>query len=348
MSGVRAGGPQGGVAVLPRAADWGVDGEEGRPFAYLFASPAAKRAERVARRREDRPPQGAAEVSKHERALAEAKERGLNVDGMTRKEVRQFLHLTVSREQEEAERHRKEFRPHELMDDKLQWYQQGPHPVDLIAEKLVVRKAMKKGRQQGLKYNYLMPHPSWLAKREQKRRERVVVGLGRRYVFDDEGRMMDVFGAYVTTGPDADTPLGESHAVDNSGVAVKPERAAENEDESEVPKKIVEDPKQDVPCVTAPPNVCADVLVDPRRACHSLVHAVVRDRRVAAAIQRANMSTTYISSSLVMGPSIGLEDTAKDSPAVHKRAREAPSARQAKVVSRRSKAASFEPYLPES
>ncbi|ORC86105.1 uncharacterized protein TM35_000301450 [Trypanosoma theileri] len=370
---------KGGGVVLPKAADLEVaaEGEVGHNFSYLFASPAEKKAARLEKQREEEEKQRKrmlekskvtdplAHLSKHERAVYEAQKRGLNTDGMSRKELRQFLHLTISKEQQEAEKHQEEFRPHELMDEKLQWYQQGPHPIDIIAEKLVVRKATKKGKQLGLRYNYYMPHPSWLAKREQRRRERLLVGLGRRYIFDDTGKMLDAFAP-------------ESHIVSMSGIHI-PEDNEKKEKNNEKEVKEQEDvgmmemethiqntsiERKDNAGVctrtttttttivpTSTPLIGSDILVDPRKACTSFVRAVVKDRNVADAIRNANITTSYISSSLVMGPSIGAEDlpngpntaaSTANTGMERKRVRETP-ARKAKVVEKRSKMASFEP-----
>ncbi|RNF13627.1 uncharacterized protein Tco025E_06116 [Trypanosoma conorhini] len=339
---------KGGGVVLPKSADLEVTEPSSRGdgcnFSYLFASPAEKKAARLAKQRAEderrkklalqkakRSDDPLAHLSKHERTLSEARQRGLKLEGMTRKEVRQFLHLTVSREQQEAERHQDEFRPHALMDEKLQWYQQGPHPIDLIAEKLVVRKAAKKAKQLGLRYNYLMPHASWLAKREQRRRERLLVGLGRRYMFDEEGRMMDMSGNYVdkasSTGAAPDSNAGESAWAGNT---------------VESRQHPMQERGGSVSAVTPAPSICLDALVDPRMACKSYVRAVVRDRKLADAIRSANITTSYISSSLVMGPSIGLDDEEENPVAAQKPVK--PSApNRVKLRETRSKAASFEP-----
>ncbi|KAG5483477.1 hypothetical protein CUR178_07798 [Leishmania enriettii] len=188
-------------------------------FSYLFSSPAERRAEREALRRAERERRQALKrelmakkdplsaLSKHQRALHEAKQRGLQLDGMTRKERREFLHLTVTEAQRKAAEQSREFKLHDLMDEKLDWYQQGPHPIDLIAEKLVRRKAEKKAKQLGLKYNYLAPHPSWLAKRAQRRRESLLVGLGKRLVFSER-----VTGE--NSGADAAVPASEVMVTD--------------------------------------------------------------------------------------------------------------------------------------
>jgi hypothetical protein len=176
-------------------------------FSYLFSSPAERRAEREAREKAEKERRQAEKharmaqsdprsvMSKHQRALHDAQQRGLQLEGMNRKARREFLRLTVSAAQQRAEAQSREFKLHDLMDDKLAWYQQGPHPVDLIAEKLVRRKAEKKAKQLGLKYNYLAPHASWLAKRAQRRRESLLVGLGKRLVFNDDDDDDDASGA---------------------------------------------------------------------------------------------------------------------------------------------------------
>ncbi|KAK7195187.1 hypothetical protein NESM_000443400 [Novymonas esmeraldas] len=193
--------PPSGVATHAAAAAAAAVNEDGIPvgagFSYLFSSPAERRAERDARDRAERDRRQAeiraqmaqkdplSVLSKHQRATHDAEERGLRMDGMTRKERREFLHLTVTEAQKRAEAQSRDFKLHDLMDDALAWYQQGPHPIDLIAEKLVRRKAEKKAKQLGLRYNYLAPHPSWVAKRAQRRRESLLVGLGKRLIFTE-------------------------------------------------------------------------------------------------------------------------------------------------------------------
>ncbi|EKF37613.1 hypothetical protein MOQ_002193 [Trypanosoma cruzi marinkellei] len=340
---------KGGGVILPKSADLEVAEPNSRGdacnFSYLFASPAEKKAARLAKQREgdERRKKDAlqkarqssdplAHLSKHERTLLEARQRGLKIDGMTRKEVRQFLHLTISKEQQEAERHQEAFRPHELMDKKLQWYQQGPHPIDIIAEKLVVRKAAKKAKQLGLRYNYLMPHASWLAKREQRRRERLLVGLGRRYVFDEEGRMMDMFGNYVDTVSSSTAVTQSMHA----GETCREENNAQSQHPSMGEEEKIKS------SVVSVPNVYSDVLIEPWKASSSYVRAVVRDRRVADAIKNANITTSYLSSSLVMGPSIGVDDDAEN-PLVARKPVKQTVPRRVKARETRSKVASFEP-----
>lgn len=203
-------------ASPPSAAAAEAVSEDGIPvsasFSYLFSSPAERRAERDARDRAEAQRREAAKrelmakkdplsvLSKHQRALHDAAQRGLQLEGMTRKARREFLRLTVTEAQKKAEAQARDFKLHDLMDEKLAWYQQGPQPIDLIAEKLVRRKAEKKAKQLGLKYNYLCPHPSWLAKRAQRRRESLLVGLGKRLVFTEEGGAAEA-GELMVTDP---------------------------------------------------------------------------------------------------------------------------------------------------
>lgn len=168
------------------------DSEHNGPtFSYLFESPAEKKAAR--REKEKKNAKKEAErISKHQQAILEAQSKGLQFPGMNRKEKRKFLHLSMSAEEAELEKKAAtDLKPHELMDEKIAWYQQGPYPIDVISEKLVRRKAEKKGRQLQLRYNYLLPHPSWIAKRSQRRKEASVAALGKRIIFDDEGRAID-------------------------------------------------------------------------------------------------------------------------------------------------------------
>jgi hypothetical protein len=61
------------------------------------------------------------------------------------------------------------------MDPKLQWYQQGPYPLDEITEKLVNKKALKHAKVRPelnlTRYNWQLIHPSWLAVRQRRRFE---------------------------------------------------------------------------------------------------------------------------------------------------------------------------------
>ncbi|GET86940.1 hypothetical protein, conserved [Leishmania tarentolae] len=216
-------------------------------FSYLFSSPAERRAEREARERAELERRQAHKrelmarkdplsvLSKHQRAMHDAELRGLQLEGMTRKELRSFLHLTVTEAQRRAEAQSREFKLHDLMDEKLAWYQQGPHPIDLIAEKLVRRKAEKKAKQLGLKYNYLAPHPSWLAKRAQRRRESLLVGLGKRLIFSERVTGEDVDGGpavstskVMVTDPlhHVTVPLSEMGRLLRQNVSASPSAAA--------------------------------------------------------------------------------------------------------------------------
>eukprot|EP00796_Vickermania_ingenoplastis_P004284 gene4284-3100_t len=242
------------------------EGGGGTTFAYLFNSPAEKKA---ARKEKMEKTKKATEpsVSKHQLALQEAEKRGLKLDGMTRKERRKFLQLSVSAEEKAVQEGKTvEVKPHELMDDKLAWYQQGPFPIDVISEKLVKRKAEKKGKQLGLRYNYLLPHPSWLARRAAKRRESIVAPLGKRIVFDDDGAAMDpltgqYLGAAATGSFDAAALTLPSSAV----------------------------------------LAFDELLVDPSGAASSTVRKVVKNKEAATLIKKANLSTNFLSRSLVRG-----------------------------------------------
>lgn len=422
----------------------------GATFSYLFSSPAERKAERDAKLRKQREEERKrrierervhdplAGLSKHQRALHEAQQRGLQLEGMSRKEKRGFLQLTVSKQQQEAQQRAKDFKLHELMDEKLAWYQQGPYPIDLIAERLVIRKAEKKGKRLGIRYNYLLPHPSWVARRAQRRREGLLVGLGRRFVFDEEGQAMDpirnvpvdltkvnlLLSEPVLRSEKAlptDTPAAAAAAVDgseagearmmegdaaaawaalndaendtssssaaseevnrgddgegaqwseeNGSEASENELVADAEDiaqPSEVterrgkkrkppassrdglPKrKTTKSERHRAPAASAAVSSSTEktrktrsrgqttsiaslhsssstaaatstvtssalpsdaLLVDPLQARNSFVRAVVRDRAAALALQKANLSTNFLSSALVNGPSIGQEE----------------------------------------
>lgn len=381
-------------------------------FSYLFSSPAERRAERNQKRKreEDDRQRKLREntVSKHQLALDEAQQRGLKLEGMSRKEVRDFLRLTKSKEQEAAQQKARDMKLYELMDDRIAWYQQGPHPIDLIAERLVSKKAAKKGKRQGLlKYNYLIPHPSWMAVRARRRREGVVVGLGKRFTFDEEtGQAMDPLrnipvdltkvnllldagyaigynrggptaaavtatvddddetnaggddgsewrndpeeqeeensgGAAADDNDDEDKEGKDSHARGSSGGGRREEEVEEGSDDendtrrskkkrsatntkpatSKASKGTDEDKKRAVkvdrgqPQQPPPAHPAAAtslhgsmILVDPARALTTFSRAIVRNRDAAMAIQRANLTTSYLSSSLVKSPNIGLDD----------------------------------------
>ncbi|KPI89702.1 hypothetical protein ABL78_1195 [Leptomonas seymouri] len=320
-------------------------------FAYLFSSPAERRAEREAREREEREQRLAKKrarmaqedplsvMSKHQRALHDAAQRGLQLDGMNRKARRDFLHLTVSEAQKKAAEQSRAFRLHDLMDAKLEWYQQGPHPVDLIAEKLVRRKAEKKAKQLGLKYNYLAPHASWLAKRAQRRREGLLVGLGKRLVFNEEVdeaaaekggdtitmtvtdplhqrtvplRDMGLLLAPATIAPMA---AADGETMEEAAADAAVESAMREDNDSDSADGRERDRSSGPPATGSAPAVTpallpdVGVLQDPSKLATSFVRSVVRDRATAVAIQQLNRTTTFLSPDLVKGPSLTPEDT---------------------------------------
>lgn len=304
-------------------------GETAAPvFSYLFASPADRRAERLARdradaeRREEEKRQKMAEedpmsvLSRHQRVVAEAEQRGLQFEGLNRKQRREFLHLTQTPAQMEAEEKAKDFKLHDLMDERMAWYQQGPHPVDLIAEKLVRRKAEKKAKQLNLRYNYLTPHPSWIAKRAERRRQSLLVGLGKRLTFaEDEDTVTDPL--YQRTVPLADMKLllcsaaacqlySHNDEDNGKGGAAAATVDSDNNDHDggdEAQTSII--PSSSPPS-TAPPQ--DTFLPDPSRLRTSIVRSVVRNRQAAVAIQQANLSTNYLSRDLIAGPNLAKED----------------------------------------
>ena len=62
----------------------------------------------------------------------------------------------------------------------------------VIAEKLVNRKATKRAKQLGLRYNYLLVHPSWMASRDRKRRDASeMASTGVKFHFDEEGNPVE-------------------------------------------------------------------------------------------------------------------------------------------------------------
>lgn len=283
-------------------------------FSYLFNTASSRKTVREAKQQEEREARRKRkdDVSKHQKALVEAHERGLKLEGMTRKEKREFLHLTKSKQQEEAARAAKEFKLHELMDEKLAWYQQGPHPIDLISEKLVRRKAEKRGKQMGLKYNYLLPHPSWIARRAQHRREGLLVALGRRIVFDDiSGQAMDPLHNVPVDVTKINLLLCDATPAAASGEDrdANASRGIGDEGGKASAKNLLEADRNDAAaCAALSRRLLADVIVDPRQSQNSYVRAVVKNREAAQAIKQANLSTNFMSSSLVQGPSIGNED----------------------------------------
>ncbi|EPY35823.1 hypothetical protein AGDE_07221 [Angomonas deanei] len=278
-------------------------------YSYLFSSPAQKKAERekkLQQQREEerqrrlererkkkqkmrlkRQREGGEEeeessddedTSKHQKTLKEAEKRGLKLEGMTRKEKRKFLQLTVTEEHIKAQEHAKQFKLHELMDEKLAWYQQGPHPIDLISEKLVKKKADKKGKQLGLKYNYLLPHPSWIAKRTQRRKESIMVALGRRFVFDDDGQAYDALRGVPVDMTKVNFLLTEPLFKEEGGAAGE-----------EGTKRFL-------------------TVEDPRKIHTTFVRKVLTDKNAGDELRRANLSTNFLSSNIVKKPSVGLND----------------------------------------
>ncbi|CCW61856.1 unnamed protein product [Phytomonas sp. EM1] len=307
----------------------------GFTFSYLFNSPADRKIARETKQKQRAQAKGdrsgaenSHHTSKHQQALLECKARGLNVEGMTRKEVRSFLNLTRTKEYEEAEQRAKEFKLHHLLDEKLAWYQQGPSPIDLISENLVTRKAEKKGKRLGLRYNYLLPHPSWVARRAQRRRESILVGLGRRFVFDeDTGVAMDplrnipvdltkvklTFGnaSMPIGGIDANAGMEGQSSVDEEAEAHPEDTSSESNKTAEesISKKGKRKGTREAPITESAPDVSShssirlddDILVNPFVSRNSLTRAVVRSRSAAEAIQKANLTTNYISSKLLGG-----------------------------------------------
>jgi hypothetical protein len=160
-------------------------------FSYLFQSPADKkklREEKLqAAEEKKRAKREQVRLSKMQEAVEEAKKRGINVaeSGLNRKRRRELLHLTESEAAAPIAQPTPP-KPHELMDPKLAWYQQGPFPLDVVSEKLVSKKAEKKAKLLGLKYNYLLPHPSWIAARRLHRIYEKDFWLGTRTVLSVE------------------------------------------------------------------------------------------------------------------------------------------------------------------
>lgn len=130
--------------------------------------------------------------SKMEKAIKVAEEKGVSLEGLNRKQRRTALQLTRTEAVEQVEEARKKITPKDLMDPKLQWYQQGPYPLDEITEKLVNKKAQKHIKAMPElrlgKYNWQMIHPSWLAARQRKRYENILHPLheGRRTIFAND------------------------------------------------------------------------------------------------------------------------------------------------------------------
>lgn len=130
-------------------------------------------------------------ASKMEKAQAVAQDKGVALEGLNRKQRRAALQLTRTAAVEQVEQQRKKITPKDLMDPKLQWYQQGPYPLDEITEKLVNKKALKHAKTMPElkleKYNYQLIHPSWLAARQRRRYEMLhAYAEGTRTVFAEE------------------------------------------------------------------------------------------------------------------------------------------------------------------
>ena len=184
MSGVRL---KDGAVKLAKCMDF--TEAEGSSFSYLFADAADKKAARKDAEKKDKAAkkaQVASEGPSKMKKLTDAvTSRGVSLVGMNRAQRRQLLKARITEAEAAARQHQRQVKPHELMDDKLAWYQQGPSPLDEVSEKLVTRKALKQGRQLQLKYNYLLVHPSWLASRQRNRRECKLLSLGTRTCFPD-------------------------------------------------------------------------------------------------------------------------------------------------------------------
>lgn len=242
-------------------------------YSYLFNSPAEKKAARKLTKDKNEKKKNAS-VSRHQSAVVEAEKLGLQLEGMSRKEKRKFLQLSAVKNASDEEEGKKdgELKPYELMDPKLAWYQQGPFPIDVISEKLVRKKAEKKGKQLGLRYNYLLPHPSWIAKRCIRRRESFLAPMGKRTTFDEDGREVD--------------PLASLYPDLSLTVLYSPSSSASQMNYS---------------ALGSAKNVMDDLLLDPVKAASYANRKVVRNKEAAALIHRANLSTNFLSSSLIKG-----------------------------------------------
>ena len=191
---------------LPTKMDWTAESKaEKSCFSYLFSSHSEKKAERakkIRRREEDdrreriksnRKNQTSEyeldDRSKMQQALDRAQVAGMEMVGLNRKQKRSVLRLTRAEvKTDEGDLHTeaapRRLKPHELMDPQCSWYQQGPYPLDLVAEKLVIKKAAKHAKQLGLRYNYLTVHPSWIASRAAKRLLNNIVPSGTKRIFE--------------------------------------------------------------------------------------------------------------------------------------------------------------------
>lgn len=345
------------VGGKTEAAEEEVRGAMAATYSYLFNSPSERKAARAARqhtRQRARPgrtggahpdsddededgmggPDAPTRLSKHQKALLEADRCGLVLHDMTRREKRDFLKLSVTRDQQAAQEWSKTLKLHELMDPKAAWYQQGPHPIDLIAEKLVRHKAVKRGKQLGLRYNYYLPHPSWLARRAQHRRESLLVGLGRRFVFDENGVMCDAL---------RQTPVDPLHPrlllVEDNAPVTAATSASESASPPAPPPSTSEqaaaaatESAQTVCAATTRALPDSSLLRDPRAMANSYVRAVVRNAEVAQSFHRANLTTNYLSPALVAGPNMHPQDAMLASAAAAAApSREAWSARQRRL-----------------
>eukprot|EP00758_Cryptobia_borreli_P004954 Tbor_TRINITY_DN4671_c0_g1::TRINITY_DN4671_c0_g1_i1::g.14900::m.14900 len=180
-------------------------------YAYLFSTPAERKAERERMKKEadmkakDQARRnrmaGVAEFdgdsrSKMARELEKAQVTGVSLQGLNRKQKRTVLRLTENNEEEEVPDNNLKksgggIKVHELMDLSKAWYQQCPYPLDEISEKLVIKKALKHAKQLNFKYNYMTVHPSWMAARARKRLiEHKTVPQGESIHFDDDGNVV--------------------------------------------------------------------------------------------------------------------------------------------------------------
>lgn len=307
ISGVKM--TDGGQAVkLPSCMDY--EKQEASSFSYLFSSPAQKKQERMKKKaaldaeknrkkkeRELKKLKAAQErgekvdvdwddpfheLSAHKRAMLEAQRRGLLLEGMSRKEVREFLHLTISKEQQEAQAHQRELKPHELMDEALQWYQQGPYPLDVISEKLVIKKALKHAKQQGMKYNYLTVHPSWVASRARKRKEGHLDAWGTRVSFDESGEVVEKDKLRALQIASRKSYM-ETHEISGAVTADRTEASSSTDGAPAAP----------VPQLSTTGK-----------------SAIVGTEAFRKQLLMANLTTNFMGSGLVQGPSIGLDDIA--------------------------------------
>ena len=163
---------------------------ESSTFGYLFTSPTERKKDKqrvqVAEKAKVQKKRQLDAGSRMVKLEKQAKDCGVQLEGMNRKERRAAVQQHDREAAERAADAARRVKPHEMMDPKLAWYQQGPAPLDEVSEKLVAKKAAKHAKQQGLRYNYLAPHPSWLAARRRTRKESDVLTWGTRTVFGDD------------------------------------------------------------------------------------------------------------------------------------------------------------------